>query len=198
MEDDSIFGIKLYLAYDLDKEKKYHLVRDKTTYLDCINIKDVKNIEFSCFKDIMILLKDGTLFKNGKKIDENINRIFFIDGMTTFSCDKDKVLKCITLSDPTTDFMNYNNYKYKKILVSPLYIVALTYDNTLRCYGTFASIIIDYSKFCDVKDIGYVKENDDVIVIKNGSVYSLFCNYDYSHYKPEIVIYGRDGDIVLI
>ncbi len=198
MEYDSIFGIKLYLAYDLDIEKKYQLIKDNTIYLNNINIEDIKDIKFSIWKDIIVLLNDGTLFKNGKKIDKNIKHIIFIDGMSTFSCDKDNVLKCITLSNTTTEFINYNNYKYKKILISPLHIVALTYDNIVRCYGTFASIIIDYNKYFDIEDIGYVKENEDVVVIKNGNVYSLFGNIDYTTYNPDIVIEGKEDDIMII
>ncbi len=118
--------------------------------------------------------------------------------MSIFSLDSKNILKCITREDTDTEFMNYNNYQYKKILATPLHIIALTHDHIVRCYGCFVDLAIDYTKYFDVEDIGYVKENDDEVVIKNGKVYSLFGNYDYSDYKPNVILHGNCEDIMII
>ena len=196
--DYTLFGIELYNLYDCELSKAYDLVSKNTNYLKDIPLDDVKKINFSIYKDIIILLKDGTLFFNGKKKLENINTTLFVSGTSVFAVSYDKSITCVTGKWESAIFMNNNNYKYKKILHVPLALVTLSYDNEIRIYGASPNFAIDYKRLFDVEDIGYVEENDDIVVIKDGKVYSLFLEHDYSNAVPEVMMNGNLNDVTII
>lgn len=178
---DTLFGVSLddlYCNDDIGKE--YNLLLKNTDYVGNISIDDIKNIEFSCFKDIIILLKDGTLIVNGEKKLTNINNIVLVDIDCVFAISNDKIITCIT-GEPNNQklFINNNDYKYKKVIVNGLGIVALTHDKTIRYFGTLIREVIDGSLYNNVDDIEYIENNDDIIVIKSNEVYSLYSKYKY-------------------
>lgn len=194
---DTIFGINLTTAYDLDLEKKYELVRTNTNYLKNTTIEEVKDIKFSIFKDIIILLKTNKVYVNGEEKADNIKYLHFVDGMSIFAIDNENRLFCLTASDNAPKLINNNDYRYKRIILTPLCIVALTYEKGVKCFGNFLDIFIDYNKFSEVEDIGYEESNDDIIVIKNNNIYSLFGNFEYSNSDSNIIYCEKGKDIIL-
>lgn len=83
-------------------------------------------------------------------------------------------------------------------MITPLVLIALTYNGNIKLYGNLVDEIVDYTKYFDVDDIGYVEENDEIVVIKNDKVYSLFSGIDYSNKVPEVMVDGKLNDIVII
>ena len=66
MENDKykMFGMKNNEVYSLSLEEAYDLVKTNTNYLDNTPIEEVKEIKFSFYNDIFILLKNGILRVN--------------------------------------------------------------------------------------------------------------------------------------
>ena len=194
-----LFGINIDELYLPELEFAYELVSYNTDYLKNIPIEDVKDIQFSSHKDIIILLKSGVLLFNGEKQSQNIKALAFVDTLEIFSISNDKVVTCLTgKNDYKKSYINDNNYQYKKIIQDSVGIYLLTYENTVKFFGTFIKNVINYSNFYDVDDIGFVKENYDIVVIKNGKVYSLFMEHDYSNEAPEVMVEGEFDEIVII
>ena len=119
------------------------------------------------------------------------------NGVNIFSFSNDNVITCLTIDDKTTQFINNNNYKYKKIIVVGCGIIALTYENTIRYFGMVLDGVIDYTNFYDVKDIGYIEEDNDIVVIKKDKTVSLFNNEDYSN-NNNILLSGYGEDYIII
>lgn len=193
-ESDSFFGISIVSAYDLELKEAYKLINDNTNYLINIPFDDVKEIEISYYKDIFILLNDGTLLINNKKKIDNIRTLGFLSGVNIFAFTYDNVVMLLILSLPTTKFINNNNYKYKKLMLNYMNIIGLTYENDIKIFGSIIDGVIDNKLYCDIQDIGYNADNDDIVVIKDGNVYSLFNNIDYSNMKPEIMVSGKNDE----
>lgn len=197
-EKIKLFGIDIIKLYNYNLDKAYNIVKNNTSYLDNIYIDEVKEIKFSYYKDIIILLKDGVLLFNGKKKLENIKLLGFMSGISIFAFSNDNIITCLTGEWETTKFINNNDYKYRKIIITPLVIVALTYEKKVRLFGTIIDSVVDYNRYIDVEDIGYVEENDDIVVFKSNNVYSLLVGYDYSNNKPDVMIYGSLNEDVTI
>ena len=198
LDSIQLYGVDITNLYNYDLEKAYSFVEANTNYFEGVSFNKVKNILFSVYKDIIILLKDGSLLFNGKKRLENIKEIVFLSGLSIFAISNDNTIKCLTGDWDSVRFLNANNYKYKKILYSPLVIVALDYDNNIKLYGTITDHAIDPERLVNVKDIGYVEENDDIVVIKDGKAYSLFLEHDYTNEVPEVIVEGSWNDIYII
>ena len=71
-------------------------------------------------------------------------------------------------------FLNNNNYKYKKVLVTEFGIAALREDGVVVYFGDVVSSVIDHSHFINVEDIEYEDNTGGITVIKDGKSYSLF------------------------
>ena len=65
-----------------------------------------------------------------------------------------------------TDFINNTDYKYKTIITTSISIVVLIYEKDIRVFGTMVDFIVDYKSYYDVYYIGYIENNNDVVVIK--------------------------------
>lgn len=193
-----LFGVDIVDLYNYNLEKAYNFVKDNTDYLVDVSIDEVKDINFSAYKDIIILLRDGTVLLNGKKNLNNIKTLAFMSGLSIFAISNDHVITSLTGEDGLYSFINNNNYKYRKIIVTPLVIVALSTDGDIRLFGTLCDQVIDYRLYFDLDDIGYVEENDDIIVIKDGKVFSLFHQHDYSNEKPDVLVEGPLDDLEII
>ena len=178
---DEISGDKLFCIYalqnynhttfgiDMDEfhssmnlESQYNVIAKYTDYLKNIPVDMVKTI-------------DGTAFINGKKILDDVKYITLIDIRTICAIGAEKTITCLTEKGRCGhDFINDNNYHYKKIVFTEFGIAALTHEKTVKYYGDFNFGAIDYSRFVDVDDIGLIGDSDDIIVVKGDKVYSLF------------------------
>jgi len=196
-EKIELFGVDITNVYDFDLEAAYEFINNNTNYLKNISIDEVKEIKFSSYKDIVILLKNGILLFNGKERLNNIKTLGIDNGVNIFSFSNDNVITCLTIDDKTTQFINNNNYKYKKIIVVGCGITALTYENTIRYFGMVLDGVIDYTNFYDVEDIGYIEEDNDIVVIKKDKTVSLFNNKDYSN-NNDILLSGYGEDYIII
>ena len=193
-----LFGVDIVKLYNYNLDKAYNFVKDNTDYLIDVPIEEVKNINFSSYKDIIILLRDGTVILNGNKCLTNIKTLAFISGLSIFAISNDHVITSLTGEDGLYNFINNDNYKYRKIIVTPLVIVALTHEKDIRLFGTLCDRVVDYQLYFNVDDIGYVEENDDIVIIKDGKVFSLFHEHDYSNEKPDVLVEGPLDDLEII
>ena len=193
-----LFGVDIVKLYNYNLDKAYNFVKDNTDYLIDVPIEEVKDINFSAYKDIIILLRDGTVILNGNKCLTNIKTLAFMSGLSIFAISNDHVITSLTGEDGLYNFINNDNYKYRKIIVTPLVIVALSTDGDIRLFGTLCDQVVDYQLYFDLDDIGYVEENDDLIVIKDGKVFSLFHQHNYSNEKPDVLVEGPLDDIEII
>lgn len=195
-EEIKLFGENIERVYDYDLNTAYEFINKNTSYLKNIPIEKVKDIKFSCYKDIVILLTNGTLISNGEEIFNDIKTLGLSEGMYVFSISNDNIINSLTGNWKTTKLLNNNNYKYKKIVITKLGMAALTYENTVKFFGLVVDGLIDYENFCDVEDIGYVSNDDDIVVIKNGNVISLFNNDDYK--KEDVLLEGSNEDFIIV
>ena len=193
-----LFGVNIVDLYNYNLDKAYNFVKDNTDYLVDISIDEVKDINFSATKDISVLLRDGTVIINGKKNLNNIKSLAFMSGFSIFAISNDHVIICLTGNDEVSNYINNDNCKYRKIIVTPLVIVALTTDGDIRLFGTLCDQVVDYKLYFDLDDIGYVEDNDDIVVIKEGKVFSLFHQHDYSNEKPDVLVEGPLDDLEII
>lgn len=176
---DTIYGIDLNEFNScIDIQEEYEVIEKYTDYLKDISKEDVKDIKVSCYNEIVILLNDGTLFVNGEKKLDNIDMLHYINSHTICSISKDNIITAITKNGVSgINFMNNNNYKYKKILVTEFGIAALREDGVVVYFGDVVSSVIDHSHFINVEDIEYEEGTGGITVIKDGKSYSLF-HYD--------------------
>lgn len=193
-----LYGVNIRSLYNYDLNKAYIFVKDNTNYLTDISLDEVKNIQFSAFKDIIILLQSGTVLVNGERILDNVNILSFINGLSIFAITNDKIIVPLTRKDDDINFINDNDYEYKKIIVTPIMLLGLTYDGYVKIFGDLIDVPIDYKKLVNVNDVGYVGENDDVVVIQNGKVFSLFSKCNYLNSKPSVMVDGAKNDILII
>lgn len=178
------FGIDLDEFHScMDLEEQYNVIAKYTDYLNDIPVGMVEDIVVSCYQEVVVLLKDGTAFINGKKTLDDVKYITLIDIRTICAIGAEKTITCLTEKGRCGhDFINDNNYHYKKIVFTEFGIAALTHEKTVKYYGDFNFGAIDYSRFVDVDDIGLIGDSDDIIVVKGDKVYSLFL------YSPTISV----------
>ena len=177
---DTIYGIDLNEFNScVNINEEYEVILKYTNYLQNIALDQVKDIKASCYNEIIILLYDGTLFINGEKASDNIDMIHYINSHTICSISKDNVIKVLTKKGISgTNFINNDNYHYKKVLVTEFGIAALTHDGVVIYFGDFFSSVIDYSRFINVDDIDFEDNTGGITIIKDGKSYSLFHNED--------------------
>lgn len=192
MEDTDFFGVDIVDAYDLKTEELYKIIKENTKYLDKIKKKDIKDIKVTYYKEIVVLLKDGTVYLDGIEQYSNIKEIIFMSGVNIFGISNENQIVSITGSDNNTRFMSNNNYKYKKIFRNPLVIAALNHEKEVKIYGCMLDFAINYKNFYDVDDIAYIEDEDDVVVLKKDKIISLLHNTEY--YDVELVLEGKGKD----
>ena len=195
VEPVELFSKNLSTVYGMSKKELYKLLRSHTNYLDYISADDIKQIEISFLGEIYILLTDGSLIVNGKVEYHDISAIYQ-NGFTLFIISDDRVIKCLTNKDEK--FMNNNDYKYKKVLVTSTAIVALTNENTIKVTGTLFESDIDYTKYTNIFDIGYIEKYAQIVVYPKTEdiVKVLFADEEYNPLDVEVLYEGSvmNGD----
>lgn len=192
-----LFGVDITSIYDYELADAYEFINKNTDYLKNVSVDELKEVTFSCYKDIVILLKNGKLLINGEGKLNNIKTLGFSGGMHVFSFSNNNVITCLIGNYENTEFINNNDYEYKKIIINRNGITALTYENNIRYFGMLIDNIIDYTKFYDVEDIGYIEGDDDIVVIKKDKIISLFDNKDYLNID-EILLSGYGEDFIIL
>lgn len=197
-EVNELFGVSIESLYDYNLKQAYDLVKEHTDYLDDILINDVKDIQFSLYGNVIILLSNGDVILDGNNVLSNIKLLSFRNGYVIFAISNDRIIRCLTSNIAHALFMNNYDSTYKKILVTPLVMVALTNDGDIKFYGDILDTTIDYHRFMDIEDVGYVEENNDIVVIKDGLPYSLLYEHDYFGEIPDVLVEGELNDVVII
>lgn len=197
-EVNELFGVSIEVLFDYNLKQAYDFVKENTDYLDDILINDVRDIQFSLYGNVIILLSNGDVILDGNNVLSNIKLLSFRNGYVVFAISNDRIIRCLTSNIAHALFMNNYDSTYKKILVTPLVMVALTYENDIKFYGDILDTIIDYHRFMNIEDIGYVDENNDIVVIKDGLPYSLLYDHDYSNEVPDVLVDGELDDVVII
>ena len=195
-EEVKLFGEDIDVVYAFDLNTAYDFVHKNTNYLDNLSIDEVQEIKFSYYKDIIILLKNGVLIINGAETSYDIKTLGIDGGMYVFSISNDNIITCLTGNWKTTELINNNDYKYKKIVMNGLGILALTHEHTIKYFGAFIDGFIDYTNFYDVDDIGYIEETNEIVIMKNDKSISLFANEDCT-YKNVITEGTGEGFIII-
>jgi len=173
---DTIYGIDLNEFNSCTSvNEEYKVIKKYTSYLNNISEEEVKDIKVSAYGEIVTLLNDGTLYINDENKLENIKTIHYINSHTICAISKDNVITVLTKKGICNiDYLNNNNYQYKKILVTEFGIAALTHEGVVIYFGDISSSIIDHTRFIDIDDIDYEEDSGGITVIKKGKKYSLF------------------------
>lgn len=196
---DTIYGV----PYDefngcIGVEEEYEIVSKYTTYLNNIELEQVKNIKVDCNYKIAILLHDGTFLINGKVELDNIKETEIFGPDTIIAISNDNVITGFSnkhSSKLTT--LNNNDYSYKKVLIGSLGVVALTHEGTIIYFGMRDISIIDPMRFINVNDINYADDHYDEFIVRkdDGTSYSLFdWNMPDNNYGMVNIIGGIDRD----
>ena len=176
LEEDKLYGEPKWLLYDYDVDKSYKFISKNTGYLDNITRDEIKDIAYSYYNEIIILLKDGTLFINGDKKRTNISRIWFQDAIMIYGITFDNEIVLLTKYETTlSKYINNDNYKYKKIVTSTLSLAALTNDGNVRTITPPLNQGVLIDRFINVDDIEVIvnedNELDEVIIVKQKDKY---------------------------
>ena len=172
---DTFLGVDIdEFNINLELQEQYDLVSKYSDYLKDIDFNQVKDMKVSCYDEFVCLLVDGTLFVNGVKQLDNIDMTYYINNYMIVAVGSDNTITCLTKKGVAgCDFINNDNYRYKKILATEFGIIVLTDDGIVKYFGDLFSSVIDYSRFVGVDDI-VLDEARDIVVIKDGKSYSLF------------------------
>lgn len=197
-EVNELFGVPIEVLFDYNLKQAYDFVKENTDYLDDILINDVRDIQFSLYGNVIILLSNGDVILDGNNVLSNVKLLSFRNGYVIFAISNDRIIRCLTSNIAHALFMNNYDSTYKKILVTPLVMVALTNDGDIKFYGDILDTTIDYHRFMNVENIGYVEKNTDIVVIKDGLPYSLLYEHNYSGEAPEVMVEGELDDVVII
>lgn len=197
-EVNELFGVPIEALFDYNLKQAYDFVKENADYLDDILINDVRDIQFSLYGNVIILLSNGDVILDGNNVLSNVKLLSFRNGYVILAISNDRIIRCLTSNIAHALFMNNYDSTYKKILVTPLVMVALTNDGDIKFYGDILDTTIDYHRFMNVEDIGYVEKNNDIVVIKDGLPYSLLYEHDYFGEIPDVLVEGELNDVVII
>ena len=167
-EDD----LKIYNIFGI---KRIFYIKKYTNGLNNINLKYVKQIETDYYNNIYVLLDNGYLLENGELQDNDIDRLYMVNGFSLYKITNDNIIKPIddVYKSDLDIYLNNEDYKYKKIISDPLYLVALTEEETIKSSALSGIPIgIIPENFVGVDDI-FIKD-DNVYIIKQGKEISLY------------------------
>ena len=161
--------------YNIDGIKRIFYIKKYTNGLNNINLKYVKQIETDYYNNIYVLLDNGYLLENGELQDNDIDRLYMVNGFSLYKITNDNIIKPIddVYKSDLDIYLNNEDYKYKKIISDPIYLVALTEEGTIKSSALSGIPIgIIPENFVGVDDI-FIKD-DNVYIIKQGKEISLY------------------------
>ena len=85
--------------YNIDGIKRIFYIKKYTNGLNNINLKYVKQIETDYYNKVFVLLNNGNLYRDGDLIDNNICKIYMLDGMHLYKITEDNKIKPIYEDD---------------------------------------------------------------------------------------------------
>ena len=161
--------------YNIDGIKRIFYIKKYTNGLNNINLKYVKQIETDYYNNIYVLLDNGYLLENGELQDNDIDRLYMVNGFSLYKITNDNIIKPIddVYKSDLDIYLNNEDYKYKKIISAPIYLVALTEEGAIKSSALSGIPIgIIPENFVGVDDI-FIKD-DNVYIIKQGKEISLY------------------------
>lgn len=162
---------KIYNLGSSDKIRKY--IRENTDVLDGISDDDIKQIETDFYNSIYVLFKNGTLYKDRELIEDDVNRLWMLNGFNLFAIMSNNTIKSITSRNDLHEYIK--DEEYKKILTSTLYLVALTKDGKVKCiHGDPTGLGIIPDNFLNVDDVLIKTDLEIPYIKKAGKEMSLF------------------------
>ena len=105
-EKIELFGLDIVKAYELSLDEADTFIKSNTNYLNNIDLNSIKDIKFSCFKDIYVLLKDGNLYIDGEYVFNNIKSLGLWYGVNIFAITNENIIISISGNDSDTEFIN--------------------------------------------------------------------------------------------
>lgn len=173
--------------YNVSEEKQEEIFKLYTCIYEKINRKDIKQIETNFDNDIYVLTMNGKLYKTRKYddeleiLDENIEKVYFLDGINLYKIKKQNRILPIEENKPwsnTDKYLNNNNCKYKKIETSKMHIVLLTEEGNVRALcGGYPSLGIIPDNFRKVEDITIIEDENGIdmpYIYKNNEFIELY------------------------
>lgn len=172
---------------EISLKQKLRCLKDYTNALDGINIKDVKQLEKSCWNDeIYVVLNNGDMYSNGILRDTKIDRLFGlceIENMYKIKLDNTIVpMKNIEEWNNFDFYLHNKNEPYKKIINNEFSITALTQENKVIAISFWETFGIVPENFWDVDDIVLEKDErgyTEPYVIKKGQKIQLYVRDKY-------------------
>ena len=172
---------------EISLKQKLRCLKDYTNVLDGINIKDVKQLEKSCWNDeIYVVLNNGDMYSNGILRDTKIDRLFGlceIENMYKIKLDNSIVpMKNIEEWNNFDFYLHNKNEPYKKIINNEFSITALTQENKVIAISFWETFGIVPENFWDVDDIVLEKDErgyTEPYVIKKGQKIQLYVRDKY-------------------
>ena len=173
--------------YNMPEEKQEEIFKLYTCIYDKFTKNDIKQIETDFDNNIYILTNNGTLYKTAQYdfeiefISDDIKKIFYLDGMNLYRITAENEIFPIDNNknwNNTDKYLNYNNYKYKKIETSKMHIVLLTKEGNVRALcGGYPSLGIIPENFLNVEDITIVEDEHGIdmpYIYKNNEFIELY------------------------
>lgn len=116
-EVNELFGVPIEVLFDYNLKQAYDFVKENTDYLDDILINDVRDIQFSLYGNVIVLLSNGDVILDGNNVLSNVKLLSFRNGYVIFAISNDRIIRCLTSNIAHALFMNNYDSTYKKILV---------------------------------------------------------------------------------
>lgn len=155
--------------YNMPEKERMDYIKYQTDALNGIDEKEIKQIESNITNYVYVLLKNGDLYEDGKKIDTNIERIYMFDGDHLYKINKENQIIPLRNTynwnnwDNTDKYLNNENCKYKKIVTSTLHIVALTGEGNVRAIHSLPTGLgIEPENFKNVENITIVEDSQGI------------------------------------
>lgn len=155
--------------YNMPEKERMDYIKYQTDALNEIDEKEVKQIESNINNYVYVLLKNGDLYEDGKKIDTNIERIYMFDGDHLYKINKENQIIPLRNTynwnnwDNTDKYLNNENCKYKKIVTSTLHILALTGEGNVRAIHSLPTGLgIEPENFKNVENITIVEDSQGI------------------------------------
>lgn len=161
---------------DMPNKKLYCIpMEERDTYLEKftsiykeLELEEIGQIENSFDDEIFVLTKKGLLYKTElckdklELISDNILKLYFLNEHNLYKITKENIILPIEKSSEWNDtdiYLNYNNCKYKKIVMNKNNIVLTTFDGEVR---EIKDVQTDPKSCVYIDDITIIKNEDSI------------------------------------